>query len=104
MEKKNVCLIEIALGLALMGQKKLAGAVESLEKKGAKGKRRSKEFLRAAQSEGAKYKKVIGKRFRDSAKNALGESGFVPAGDVASIHKEISELKAMLGPARSAKT
>ncbi|MDA3925309.1 MAG: hypothetical protein PF904_11495 [Kiritimatiellae bacterium] len=104
MEKKRVCPIEIALGLALMGQKKLAGTVESLEKKGTNGKRQSQEFLHAVQSEGAKCKQVIGKQFRASAKKAMGEYGFVTADDVAKVHKEIKELKKMLKPAPSAKT
>ena len=103
MEKKCVCPIDIALGLALMGKKKLVGKVESLEKKGTEGNRQSREFLHAAQSEGVKCKQVIGKKFRDSAKKALGEYGFVTADD-AKVHKEIKELKKMLKPVRSAKT
>ena len=104
MEKKRICPIEIALGLALMGKKKLVGTIESLEKKGTKGKRQSCEFLQAVQSEGAKCKQVIGKQFRDFSKKALGEYGFVTADDVAKVHKEIKKLNTMLKPVRSAKT
>ncbi len=102
MKTKRVCLIEGALGLALMGQRKLAGAVESLQKKGAKGKRTSQKFLHDVQAEGAEGKKRIGRQFRDSAKNALSQLGFASTEDVAQVHKEIGELKAMLNPAHTA--
>lgn len=104
MEKTCICPIEIALGLALMGKKKLVGTVGLLGEKGAKGNQQVRKFLHAAQSEGAEYKQALGEQFRDSAKKALTECGFVTADDVAKVQDEITELKTMLKPACSANT
>ena len=103
MEKKRICVIEIALGLALMGQKKLAATVESLVKKGAKSRRQSQEFLRDVQSDGAEGKKAIGNQLLKSSKKVIGELGFVTADDIAKVHKEIVGLKTMIRSPRSAK-
>jgi len=103
MEMKSVCVIEIALGLALLGRKKLAAAGASLVKKGALSRRLSQDCLRAAQAEGAEGKKAIRKRILNSSKTVLGGLGFVTADDVAKVHKEIIGLKALVRPPRSAK-
>ncbi|MFA7173332.1 MAG: hypothetical protein WC340_07945 [Kiritimatiellia bacterium] len=102
-EKKSVYVIEMALGLALMGQKKLAAAVDSLVEKRAMSRQQAQEFLHTAQSEGAECKKVIEDQFLNSAKKVLGELGFVTTDDVAKMHKEIIGLKAMVKPPRSKK-
>lgn len=103
MKKKSVCVVDIALGLAVTGQKKLATAVESLVKKGELSRRQSQEFLRGVQSEGAECKKKVGDQFRNSAKKVLGELGLATADDLAKVHKEIIGLKAMARPPRAAK-
>lgn len=103
MENKSMYVIELALGLALMGRNKLATAVDSLVEKGAMSKQQAQDFLQAAQSEGAECKKTIGDQFMNSAKKVLGELGFVTADDVAQVHKEIIGLKAMVKPPRSTK-
>ncbi|HOR96996.1 MAG TPA: hypothetical protein PLH01_03830 [Kiritimatiellia bacterium] len=102
MKKEGVCAVEIVLGLAVTGQKKLVAAVESLVKKGELSKQQSQAFLREAQSEGAACKKKVGDQFRDSAKKVLGELGLVTADDLAKIHKEISGLKAAMKAPRAA--
>jgi polyhydroxyalkanoate synthesis regulator phasin len=81
----------------------MAAAADSLVKKGALSRRQSEEFLRAVQAEGAEFKKATGNQVLESAKKVLGELGVVTAGDVAKLHKEIKELKAMLKPACHAK-
>lgn len=104
MQKKCVYPAEIALGVAVMGKKKVVRSVESLEEKGTKGYRQLREFLSDAQSEGAKCKHSIGKRVKDSVKKAMGDSGFVTADEVAKVHQEILEVKSMLNSASPAKS
>ncbi|MDD2598395.1 MAG: hypothetical protein PHO37_04105 [Kiritimatiellae bacterium] len=101
MEQKSVYVIEMALGLALMGRNKLAAAVDSLVEKGAMSKQQAQEFLQAAQSEGAECKKSIGDQFMNSAKKVLGELGFASADDLDKVHQEIIGLKAMIKPPHS---
>lgn len=104
MEKKCVCPVEMALGMALLGKKKLTESFDSLEKKRSKSSQQLHEFLHDAQSEGAKCKQVIGEQFKGSAKKTLGDCGFVTADDVAQVRKEIEELKDVLKSALPAKS
>ena len=96
MDKKLISVVDIALGLAVTCQEKLAATVDKMVKKGELGKQQATDFLAAVQDKGADGREALGKQMQESAKKVLGEIGFASTDEIVKLRKEIKELKALV--------